>query len=77
VRVVFRQAWQQKQPSPSHATWDFHWHPRELAGAAQAIAQANVRGEDPVAAWSIGPRHVVWLRGFSAVAPTEQHRYVG
>jgi hypothetical protein len=77
VRLVFRQAWQQKHPSPSHAGWDFHWHPIELVGAAQAIAQANVRGDEKVAVWSIGPRHVVWLRGFSAVAPAEQRRYVG
>src|SRR5262249_54375023 len=77
VRVVLRQAWQQKHPSPSHAGWDFHWHPFELPGAAQAIAQANARSDGVVAVWSIGPRHVVWLRGFFAVAPAEQRRYVG
>jgi hypothetical protein len=77
MRVVVRQAWQQKHPSPSHAGWDFHWHPRELGGAVQALAQANARGDEPVAVWSIGPRHVVWLRGFSAVAAAEQRRYVG
>jgi hypothetical protein len=74
VRVVLRQAWQQKHPSPSHAGWDFHWHPRELPGAAQAIAQAR---EGVGACWSIGPRHVVWLRAFEAVAASEQRRYVG
>ena len=74
MRVILRQAWQQKHPSPSHAGWDFHWHPRELPGAAQAIAQAR---EGTIACWSIGPRYVVWLRAFEAVAPAEQRRYVG
>src|SRR5262249_22575218 len=46
-------------------------------GAAQAIAAAGARADAGVAVWSIGPRHALWLRGFAAVAPAEQRRYVG
>jgi hypothetical protein len=77
MRASFRQAWQQKHPTPSHAGWDFHWHPRELPGAAQAIAQASARGQGKLAVFAISARSVVWLRGFSVVAPAEQRRYVG
>src|SRR5262249_56931939 len=46
-------------------------------GGAQAIAGAGARADAGVAVWSIGPRHALWLRGFAAVAPAEQRRYVG
>src|SRR5262249_62406555 len=77
MRILLRRAWQQKHPSPSHPGWDFHWHPVELAGAAQAIAAAGARADAGVAVWSIGPRHALWLRGFAAVAPGGPRGYVG
>src|SRR5262249_56349466 len=77
MRILLRRAWQQKHPSPSHPGWDFHWHPVELAGGAARPAAAGARADAGGAVWSIGPRHALWLRGFAAVAPAEQRRYVG
>ncbi len=78
-RVVVQRLWQQKHPTPTHAGWEFHFHPDRLpphiTGAVSALDVGLAAG--PLSAWMISPEALIWIRSFTAVVPSEQRRYTG
>jgi hypothetical protein len=77
MRVQIAGIWQQKQPTPSGSGWEFHWHPRLDPAVADAIAAMDVGLAGAASAWIVAPTWLVWLRTFTAEAPSEQRAYVG
>jgi hypothetical protein len=79
ARVVVQNVWQQKHPTPTHSSWEFHFHPRGLPPAiAERIAAMDVGlASAPQTAWSIDGDRLIWLRSFVAIVPSEQRRYTG
>jgi hypothetical protein len=80
--VVAQPFWQQKHPTPSHAGWDFHWHPAGLEPAlVDAVTALDVRrrlrGGGPATLWQLGGDAAIWLRTFTAFVPSEQRDYLG
>ncbi len=77
MRALVQPLWQQKHPSPSSASWEFHWHPRALDGAVTSAVAAMDLALAGGSGFLLGPRQLVWLRTFSATSASEQRGYVG
>ncbi len=79
ARVLIEEVFQQKHPTPSNGSWEFHWHPRAAEGpVAQALGALDLGlGGGGEAAWVIERDFCVWVRSFSADVPSEQRSYVG
>ena len=79
MRVRVEGLWQQKHPTPSGATWEYHWHPRglpaDVLGAVSALDLGLGGGGE--SAFVVGAGWLTWLRTFDAQAPSEQRAYVG
>jgi hypothetical protein len=77
--VIWRHAWLQKHPSPTHAGRDFHWHPDTVPGSVRGrLAElAAAAGRAPASLWLVTGEHVAWARTFAATAPGERRGYTG
>jgi hypothetical protein len=71
--------WQQKHPTPSGSSWEYHWHPAGLAAAVRAeLAALDLGlGGGGESALVFGEGWLAWVRSFAAAAPAEQRAYVG
>ncbi len=77
--VVFRNAWMQKHPTPSHGQSDFHWHPGDIPARIRvALSELLTRyRSERASVWLIGADFVAWAQLFSDTAPGERRRYTG
>jgi hypothetical protein len=79
MRVRVDGLWQQKHPTPSGASWEYHWHPRGLpADVLAAVSALDLGlGGGGESAFVVGTGWLAWLRTFAAQAPAEQRDYIG